>query len=219
MPAESFSGYEPRITDLLLDNVAKVVHRRSSFQHHYFRWKGIHGWLSKERGKWLFEAALNIAGAGDTVEIGSWAGRSTICLALASKLSGAGKVYAIDSHRAGVALSDTSEDMVSLGPFMKNIVRFNVEDVVVPWVLTSRDAFKLWNNQPIRLLFIDGDHSYEEVCNDILTWGSLVSESGAIAIDDFHWTSVKRAVADCLPLLNCFSEVQAVTPKMAVAYR
>jgi predicted O-methyltransferase YrrM len=43
---------------------------------------------------------------------------------------------------------------------------------------------RIFSDTPLDLLFIDGDHSYEGVRNDFLTYGSLVRQGGIIAFHD-----------------------------------
>ena len=218
-----WSGFKFTPKDAILDFICRMTTPSTSFKHYYYRWRGVHGWSSVQHGQWLFEAARTLQADGDVVEIGSFYGRSTICLALGTKIYGTGKVYAVDTHTGGVSLSkqypQASKAMASLGPFLRNLVRFGIEDIVVPVVLSSRQAVKLWSDKPIRLLFIDGWHSYEECSHDILQWGQMISPSGAIAIHDFHWDDVRKAVSDYVPKLAGFGEIELPDPKMAVIYR
>src|SRR5215218_9929513 len=58
----------------------------------------VEGYLTEQEGKLLYELAGGGTAPGVIVEIGSWKGKSTICLALGSK-AGQGKIiYAIDPH-------------------------------------------------------------------------------------------------------------------------
>ena len=52
------------------------------------------GLISEAEAKRLYELAQNCGGT--IVEIGSWKGKSTVCLALGSKVRRKGKVFAID---------------------------------------------------------------------------------------------------------------------------
>ncbi|MCB1110480.1 MAG: class I SAM-dependent methyltransferase [Chlamydiia bacterium] len=51
------------------------------------------------------------------------------------------------------------------------------------------------------LVFIDGDHSYEHVKQDILTWKPKMRPGGLLAGHDFRldFPEVMRAVHECLP--------------------
>jgi len=54
------------------------------------------GWLSKGEAKYLYSLASYGPGQGAIVEIGSWKGRSTICLARGSVDALGEKAYAQD---------------------------------------------------------------------------------------------------------------------------
>lgn len=50
----------------------------------------------------------------------------------------------------------------------------------------SQDVAKIWT-KPISLLFIDGDHSYEGVKKDTLSWEPLVKKGGTIIFHDIDY--------------------------------
>jgi hypothetical protein len=58
----------------------------------------VEGYLTEQEGLLLYELDSDCTAPGVIVEIGSWKGRSTSCLALGSK-AGIGKtIYAMDPH-------------------------------------------------------------------------------------------------------------------------
>ena len=62
----------------------------------------------------------------------------------------------------------------------------------------SREVYKTWDKGEIKLLFIDGDHSYEGVKADVENWYPLVSSPGTILFHDFR--------ADITPVIRAVSE-------------
>jgi MMP 1-O-methyltransferase len=117
---------------------------------------------------------------GVIVEIGSWQGKSTIALAFGAAKAHREKIYAIDPHaiqREEGYLEDTRS------AFMANIRRAGVDGQVIPMIMTSKEAARHWS-QPIRLLWIDGDHRYESVKQDFLLWEPFVVDRGIIAMHD-----------------------------------
>lgn len=138
------------------------------------------GMLSTAEVDCLFQLAKCHPNRGVIVEIGSWKGKSTVALASGSAQAGSEKIYAIDPH--GVLpeegyLEDTK------GEFLANISRAGVEDRVVPMIMTSEEAAKGWN-QPIRVLWIDGDHRYEAAKLDFTLWEPFLVEGGILAMHD-----------------------------------
>lgn len=209
----------------ILDLVARFRYPPTSFDHYYPRWQGITGWLPRTQAEWLFTMAKTLDVPGDIVEIGSAYGRSATCMAWGIKLHGKGRVYAIDPHTGGINFVEKHKnelkDFSSLGFFLKNISRFNLEHFVVPLPHPSDVAATVWpDDRAIRLLFIDGWHSYEACRNDMRTWSKWVSPGGVMVIHDYAWgEGVKDAVDDTLPTLAGFGKLQFVDKNMVFAYR
>ena len=65
-----------------------------------------------------------------------------------------------------------------------------MSDWVIPKVKTSYRAAKGWR-RPIRLLWIDGSHKYEDVKMDFLLWERHLVKGGIIA---FHDTQLAASV-------------------------
>ena len=59
----------------------------------------IGGWLTRREGEFLYKSAKNLSPKAPVVEIGSWKGRSTICLATGAKEVKGYYVYAVDHHK------------------------------------------------------------------------------------------------------------------------
>jgi len=117
---------------------------------------------------------------GVIVEIGSWKGKSTVALSLGATKAHSEKIYAIDPHRVMPEegyLEDTE------AAFRNNIERAGIADRVVPMIMTSEDAAKGWN-QPVRLLWIDGDHRYQPTKLDFSLWEPHLVEGGILAMHD-----------------------------------
>lgn len=164
------------------------------------QFKDIDGYLDPIEGFALYTLAAYGPGGGEVVEIGSLYGRSTCYLAAGNAKNGRGNVYAIDTfagsaeHQAGAV--GEQKAIVNNGStfklFLKNIATQRLDDRIKPIVSTSGDAALKWQ-RPIRLLFIDGDHSYEGTRDDFLSWAPYVVESGLIAFHDVStWDGVTR---------------------------
>ncbi len=152
--------------------------------------RGIDGWLSDLEGAALYHAAAYGPSEGAIVEIGSFKGKSTIWLANGSERTGREQVHAIDTHLGSPehqAGGEFSSHMPAEGTteavFRKNIAKSGVENRVVPLVMSSAVALSSWQ-EPIRLLFIDGAHEYEDVKADFIGWHKHVVSGGLIAFHD-----------------------------------
>lgn len=172
-----------------LDEIRAIIHT-------------VDGWLYDGGIGNLYTFALE-APTPTIVEIGSWKGKSTSCLALAAKDRGDGKVYAIDTWKGSSehqeTLKDYTEDQLYM-EFLDNMSRLHLLDVIQPIRMDSIQASRVWPvKQKIGLLYIDGSHEYELVKRDFEFWSPFVAEGGYIIFDDIpSWPGPTRLV-DELP--------------------
>lgn len=142
----------------------------------------IEGFLSDKEADYLYKQAASIGKHGTILEIGSYCGKSTICIALSLKHNNSNSmIYAIDTFGG----SSEHGDIGTFDIFNANLKKFKVQDYVTPIKTSSEEAFKLWNiTKTIDFLWIDGGHEYEFVSNDINMWLRMVAIGGIIAIHD-----------------------------------
>lgn len=163
--------------------------------------------LTENEALYLHKLAQINPGTGAIVEIGSWKGKSTIYLALGSRSVGGEKVYAVDPHRP---LAEEGYFENTEAEFLQNIRKAGVESHVVPLVMTSREAAKGWT-KPVRLLWIDGDHRYDQVKQDFLLWEPHVVEGGIIAMHDtIRKKGPKRVLWEEIFRSNRFQDISIV---------
>jgi len=149
----------------------------------------IQGWLTLKEAITLYNFAKNCRGNGVIVEIGSWKGKSTSCLALGSKSGNKPHIYAIDPHREG-------EKAGTLEEFRKNIKSIKVDDIITQIVRPSQEVAKDFNH-PVEFIFIDGDHDYEMVKLDFDLWFPKVINGGIMAFHDtIGWDGPRRVVSE-----------------------
>ena len=65
--------------------------------------------------------------------------------------------------------------------------------------MNTNKAAKLIEDKSLDFIFIDADHHYEHVKNDILTWLPKVKDDGWILGHDIDFPDVERAVRELLP--------------------
>lgn len=177
----------------------------ADFRHYQSLWNAINGWLTFKQAEWLFEEAKKKEPAGEIVEIGSAYGRSTVALGAGLTFSSNGRIHSVDPHIGGKGFREQLKERdsyTSLDGFKDNLKRFNMENLVVPIVKTSEEGVKEWKEKGIRLLFIDGWHTYEAVTHDILGWHRYVVPGGVIAMHDYQDEDVRRAIHDCMGKLG-----------------
>jgi predicted O-methyltransferase YrrM len=136
--------------------------------------RDVPGWLTQEEGEALFGLARSCTGRGAIVEIGSFKGRSTICLGLGSRAGCGAPVYAIDPGHGWKRFAE----------FRANLARAGIADLVHPIASTSADAFPDFPDVAIELLFIDGSHRYDLVDLDFHLWTRKLVVGGMLAMHD-----------------------------------
>jgi len=150
------------------------------------RFRRIEGWIFGVEGYALMLLAAHGPGSGEIVEIGSWMGKSTCWLAAGSKSNGREKVHAVDPFDGGPALKEQAviqEEGTTYHHFIDNLTSVDLLDQVEPIVATSLEAAQRWT-RPIRLLFIDGDHSYAAVKADFEAWSPFLVVEALVVFDD-----------------------------------
>lgn len=165
-----------------------------------------HTMLSIEEKQALFDLAANGPSHGAIVNIGVYLGGSSIILAKASKSKNREKVHSFD-----LKIHEQSQAY-----YLKN----SVADWIIPQEMDSVEAAKSWSlrgNNPIRLLLIDGDHSFDGCKNDIVHWAKSLAPDGVIAIHDYgnvsagaKYSEVVRAVYETILSCDDFHDFKRV---------
>jgi predicted O-methyltransferase YrrM len=156
----------------------------------------VDGWLHPKEARLLYRLASECRGRGAIVEIGSWKGKSTICLARGSMSGGKAKIHAIDPHTGSPEHSREFGVVWTFDEFRRNVSNAGVSEMIVPHVDYS-DAVARKFNEPVELIFIDGLHEYEGVKIDFDAWFPKVMEHGTIAFHDSTcWPGVLKLVSD-----------------------
>jgi predicted O-methyltransferase YrrM len=165
-------------------------------------WYSVPGWLDPIDARFLYALAHHGPGAGVIVEIGSAWGKSTVFLARGSKNARRERVYAVDPHTGDPRFLDgrasapgglrapryrqaADKPFSTWQAFRMTIRRFDVVDWVVPVLATSAEAATNIDTGPIRLLYIDGLHTYSGVKADIDAWVSRLITGGIVVFDDY----------------------------------
>ncbi len=115
------------------------------------------------------------------LEVGNWLGESTLVLAEVAKAN-MGTLYCVDWWKGniGTDLEDiaSKEDIFSL--FWQRVCQEGFEEVVVPIRGSSDAAAEVLRDQAFELVFIDGDHRYEQTLRDVKNYASFVKPDGGI---------------------------------------
>jgi predicted O-methyltransferase YrrM len=166
----------------------------------------VPGWLTDEEGEALYGLARACTGRGVIVEIGSWKGKSTICLGLGSRAGVSLPIYAVDPHAD-----------YRFGDFQRNVERAGIADLIRPIASLSQPAAEHFE-EPIELLFVDGSHEFELVLEDFEKWVPKVVDGGWVAFHDTTWTAgPRKVVGEAIYRSRRFKDVRFVVGSTTVA--
>lgn len=158
------------------------------------------GFLHPIEGFLLYWLAQHWPVKGQTVEIGSFKGRSTCWLAAGCRDGNQSKVAAVDHFRGSPEhqREGTHEDpdVVRCGstlPIIQaHLEKFGLSEWANIHAGSSAEISGRWH-EPVRLLFIDGDHAYESTSQDFAGWSRFVVRHGLVVFHDVEvWPGVTR---------------------------
>lgn len=140
------------------------------------------------------------------VEIGSWRGKSSACMAVEIANSG----LAIQFDCVDTWQGSLNEEIHQQDPGVVNDTLYQeflsnmkpVEKYYRPIRMPSIDAAKLYQDQSLDFVFIDAQHDYDSVKEDILAWKDKVKSGGLLAGHDYNPEGdygVGKAVRELLP--------------------
>jgi predicted O-methyltransferase YrrM len=151
----------------------------------------VNGFLTENEAVELFRITQKIKSINPVaVEIGSWQGKSALCIAkgLKKKFSKP-KLYCIDPFDASghpLYAQIVGDNNVLKSIFIRNMERNETLSIITILQGFSQDFSKGFAEK-IDLLFIDGNHDYEFVLRDFEEWSPYVKQDGFIAFHDVEF--------------------------------
>lgn len=146
----------------------------------------VEGWLTPREIEFLALLGAYPKAAGSILEIGSFRGRSTIVLAKAAELSDCAKIHAVDPLELE-AWDERSAKGKAITParalLEKNFAACGVSQRIQIHQHYSHAVAPTWN-QPLRVLWIDGDHTYGGALRDYEDFLPHLAVGGVIAFHD-----------------------------------
>ncbi len=167
--------------------------------------------ITASRGKWLYDFCLS-AKPKSTLEIGMAYGYSTIFFLATIAKNQTGHHTAIDPYQSsywhGIGLAHANALAPARG--VHSPFRF-IED------RSDRAATDLArSSSTFDLIFIDGNHRFDDVLVDFYLYAPLCAVGGHIVFDDMFFHSVQTAVAFVRANRTDFLEVRTPQPNFAV---
>lgn len=162
-------------------------------------WASADGMMPPDELIRLVELAYAGEAEGDTVELGSWVGLTTCYLAAACQARGRGEVIAVDTFAGTREGGRTYPSAGKYGggtwkAFERNVAASGLGHRIHAYVGRTTEMAERHAGRPIRLLFIDADHSYAGVKADFDTWSPRVVAGGLIVFHDYRIDDVRRFI-------------------------
>lgn len=157
---------------------------------------------------------IDLLPARAVLEIGSFRGRSSVALGLGLKRNPEGgfRLYCLDPF------FDEQLAEGFLEEFRRNIAAAGLTDIVECIPCTSQDAVRHWPlSRPLAMLWIDGNHEYEHVRDDLLCWLPLLNPSGIVAFHDWYLLGVRQAITRHLFPNPCLQDVAVIDHNLVAA--
>lgn len=157
----------------------------------------IDGWFGEMEAQFYLHQVRYAEDEASFVEIGSWKGRSSYCMAEAIRASGKRiGFWCVDTWRGSEEHEQTTEvrEDTLYEEFLHNTRAFR--DTIKPMRMSSREAARHFDDASLDFVFIDAAHDYDNVLADIRAWRGKVKPGGVLAGHDYHqtWPGVVQAV-------------------------
>jgi predicted O-methyltransferase YrrM len=155
----------------------------------------IDGWFNYED---LLETLVNkIPDNGIFVEGGAWLGKSSsyLCDLAKDRI----KVYIVDTWEGSKEEMETSHQLAKEKDIYQIFLENMGERKFTPIKKESVEASKDFEDESCDVVFIDMDHSYEAVKQDLIHWFPKVKKGGYIAGHDIDWPGVSKAINEFFP--------------------
>ena len=143
--------------------------------------KGVESTIKQREVGFLALLGAYPTAQGCILEIGAFKGASTIVLSKAAQAGGDDHIWTVDpfTHPCETNLPEGT----CYPEFLSNLRRAGQDRFVNVFHGLSQDLAKQWR-EPIRVLWIDGDHSYKGTKRDFELFRPFLSEGAIVAFHD-----------------------------------
>jgi len=193
MEIAAIHGIMPKTVCYLMKNITVSLikinqnsSRRIKMPH---KFANIHGYFDFDN---LYEAITNQYPDGVYVELGSWLGKSTCYMGeLIKEKNINAKFYVFDTFGGEVNAVDQQEIVKECGgsiykQFLKNMKDADVLDCMIPLMISSLEGHELLEDKSVDFVFIDTEHTYEMIKEELDKWYPKVKDGGIIAGHDYR---------------------------------
>lgn len=147
---------------------------------------------------------------GLIVEIGTWLGGSAIhmgrllraagltdsCIVCVDTWLGSSEHFLHAPARRQLKIANGRATFYD--DFMQNVVDRGLQDIIVPFSITSIAAVEVLRERSLvpDLIYVDGDHSVRGFRADLELYWDILRPGGCMIGDDFHWQEVHMTVIE-----------------------
>jgi hypothetical protein len=187
----------------------------------------IPGALSRLESFFLFDIARKLGGskremdqpnARHVLEIRSYKGRSTTAIGLGLQSNPNGqkiKLVCVDPQ-----FDPEKGDMAVRKAFEKNIEAAQISDLITICPGHSNTVVRTWPEENgLIMLWIDGNHEFEHVRDDLQNWLPFLVPGGVIAAHDWYLVGVQMAIERCVFGVPYFQHFRAINGNLISATR
>lgn len=172
----------------------------------------MEGWCTPEKGVVLFDLIQKYQ-PKTILEIGTFGGRSTLCLAYGLKVLGRGIVFGIDPWRISPCLEGTNAEAnnewwkcVPWGKVIREYFDYLQAHDLLEYHCHLRkhdiDCLNYFRDCQIDMVHFDSNHSEEVACRTVKDWFPKLAPGCVIVMDDIDWAGQAKAV-DVLRDFKC----------------
>ena len=161
--------------------------------------------MEEAEARKLFDVALEAAGMGPVLEIGSYCGKSSYLIGMAAKQRDS-ILFCVDHHQGSEEqqpgeeyfdeslYDETTGGIETFRFFRDTIARSSLADTVVPIVAPSETVGRCWQT-PLSMVFVDGGHSFKDAFTDYETWSGHIMHNGFLVFHDIFLDPAKGGPA------------------------
>ncbi len=179
----------------------------------------VTGWYSEDP---VFQEIIRETRPKLIIEVGTWKGASAIYMASFLRDQGyeQTKIICIDTWLGSIDFWTDQEDEEKYSglqtvngyptvyyQFLANVMHKNLQDYIIPFPQPAKEAWQWLTLNKIKadFIYIDANHNYDEIFNDVHRYWDLLNLNGIICGDDYdqYWPTVKTAI-NCLVNDNDF---------------
>lgn len=158
----------------------------------------LDGLITPAVGRALYDLARQVPASRAIVEIGAWRGMSSCYLAAGARAGAGAPVFSVDPW-------DPTDDGWCRWCPKATIEEWREQTAAFPEITAvqalSVDAARVFNDQAVGLLVVDGDHHVDAVIADVEAWLPHLHVDAVIVFDDYMET-INPGVAEAVTALR-----------------